>query len=285
MAIKFLDSNGVLYLWNKVKAAMPKKVSELTNDTGFITIDQVPTKVFPTATAPKMDGTATVGVEETFARGDHVHPSDTTKVDKVEGKGLSTNDYTTAEKNKLAGIEEGANKYTLPTATASILGGVKVGDNITNSAGVISVATATTAVKGVVQLSDAVDANLSTTGATSKAVKMAYDLANSKQSPATTLQGYGITDAYTKTEIDGMVSAGVHYKGTVATFAELPTAAVVGDMYNVTSADASHDVKAGDNVVWNGTSWDVLSGIVDLSNCVQASDVISNADIDAICAA
>lgn len=32
------------------------------------------------------------------------------KVDKVEGKGLSTNDYTTAEKTKLAGIAEGANK-------------------------------------------------------------------------------------------------------------------------------------------------------------------------------
>ena len=32
------------------------------------------------------------------------------KVDKVSGKGLSTNDYTTAEKNKLTGIETGANK-------------------------------------------------------------------------------------------------------------------------------------------------------------------------------
>ena len=33
-----------------------------------------------------------------------------TKVDKIEGKGLSTNDYTTAEKTKLSGIEDGANK-------------------------------------------------------------------------------------------------------------------------------------------------------------------------------
>lgn len=37
------------------------------------------------------------------------------KVDKVDGKGLSTNDYTTAEKNKLAGIETGANNYVLPS--------------------------------------------------------------------------------------------------------------------------------------------------------------------------
>lgn len=32
------------------------------------------------------------------------------KVDKVSGKGLSTNDYTKADKDKLAGIAEGANK-------------------------------------------------------------------------------------------------------------------------------------------------------------------------------
>lgn len=46
------------------------------------------------------------------------------KVNVVEGKGLSTNDYTTTEKDKLAGIEDGANNYTLPVAS-STLGGVK----------------------------------------------------------------------------------------------------------------------------------------------------------------
>lgn len=54
-----------------------------------------------------------------------------TKVNKVEGKDLSTNDYTTPEKNKLAAIEAEANKYILPAATASALGGVKIGSNIT----------------------------------------------------------------------------------------------------------------------------------------------------------
>lgn len=48
------------------------------------------------------------------------------KVDKVEGKQLSSNDYTTAEKNKLANLQN----YTLPTATKSILGGVKAITNI-----------------------------------------------------------------------------------------------------------------------------------------------------------
>ena len=47
------------------------------------------------------------------------------KVDKVSGKGLSTNDYTTNEKTKLAGIATGANKYTHPTShPASMITGL-----------------------------------------------------------------------------------------------------------------------------------------------------------------
>ena len=48
------------------------------------------------------------------------------KVDKVAGKGLSTNDYTTAEKTKLAGIAEGANKYVHPSHTAATSGLYKI---------------------------------------------------------------------------------------------------------------------------------------------------------------
>ena len=48
------------------------------------------------------------------------------KVDKIKGKQLSSNDYTTAEKNKLANLQN----YTLPTATKNILGGVKAITNI-----------------------------------------------------------------------------------------------------------------------------------------------------------
>lgn len=48
------------------------------------------------------------------------------KVDKVAGKDLSTNDYTTAEKTKLAGIAEGANKYVHPSYTAKTSGLYKV---------------------------------------------------------------------------------------------------------------------------------------------------------------
>ena len=77
---KYLDSNGLLYLWGKIKALVGGKV------------------------------------------------------DKVEGKGLSANDFTTAEKEKLAGLTN----YTLPEATAETLGGVKVGAGLAITGGVLS---------------------------------------------------------------------------------------------------------------------------------------------------
>lgn len=60
-------------------------------------------------------------------------------VQKETGKGLSTNDYTTAEKNKLAGIEAGANKYVHPSGTAKSSGLYKI---TVNSTGHVSAASA-----------------------------------------------------------------------------------------------------------------------------------------------
>lgn len=81
------------------------------------------------ATAIANEVERVTGIEETL--NSNITQLQTQKVDKVEGKGLSTNDYTTPEKNKLAAIEAEANKYVLPAATASALGGVKIGSNIT----------------------------------------------------------------------------------------------------------------------------------------------------------
>lgn len=76
----------------KVNITVPTKVSELTNDSGYLT----------------------------------QHQDISGKVDKINGKGLSTNDYTTAEKTKLAGIAEGANNYSHPTYTAKSSGLYKI---------------------------------------------------------------------------------------------------------------------------------------------------------------
>lgn len=56
-------------------------------------------------------------------------------VKKESGKGLSTNDYTTEDKNKLAQLEN----YSLPTASTTVKGGIKVGTGLTMDGEVLSV--------------------------------------------------------------------------------------------------------------------------------------------------
>lgn len=60
------------------------------------------------------------------------------------------------------------------------------------------------------------------------------------------------------------------YKGSVATYANLPTTGQkIGDVYNVETADPDHGIKAGDNVAWDGAQWDILGGNHDLSGYAQ----------------
>lgn len=107
--------NGTKYLADNGEyqtVIVPTKTSELTNDSGYLVNADI----------------------ANLATKDEV----STKVDKVSGKGLSTNDYTTDEKNKLAGIAAGAevnvnadwtatsgdamiiNKPTIPSKTSEL---------------------------------------------------------------------------------------------------------------------------------------------------------------------
>lgn len=66
------------------------------------------------------------------------------------------------------------------------------------------------------------------------------------------------------------ISAVYKYKGTKTNYSELPTSGNnIGDVWNITKADETNHIKAGDNVVWDGSKWDNLSGTVDLSNYLQ----------------
>lgn len=88
----FLDQAGLSYLWTKIADAIataaqttekkiPTKISAFENDSKYITIDQVPEGAAASTTVPKVDeGSGDVGSETAFARGDHVHPTDTTRL-------------------------------------------------------------------------------------------------------------------------------------------------------------------------------------------------------------
>ena len=134
---------------------MPTKVSELTNDSAFQTNAQVAQAI---QTAIAKTGHASFQVAEEIPEADaaqenilYLVMNDTTShydiyakvggevvllddmtvdlsgyVQKEAGKGLSTNDYTTEEKNKLAGIAENANNYTHPAYTQQASGLYKI---------------------------------------------------------------------------------------------------------------------------------------------------------------
>ena len=97
-------------------------------------------------------------------------------------------------------------------------------------------------------------------------------------------KGYAVaSNVYTKTEIDTKLTSAVRYKGSVKTFGNLPTTdQATGDMYNIEGDDAAHGVRAGDNVVWNGTTWDNVGSYIDLTDYVTVNDIIQNTDIDTI---
>lgn len=61
------------------------------------------------------------------------------------------------------------------------------------------------------------------------------------------------------------------YKGSKATYAELPTNAVAGDVWNVDEAYDGH--AAGTNWAWTGEAWDALAGNIDLSNYFNKEEV------------
>lgn len=303
-----------------VNITVPTKTSDITNDSGFITTADIPEGAAASTTTPKMDGTAAIGTEMAFARGDHVHPSDTSKVpttrkvaghalstdvtlvksdvglgnvdntadvdkpisttqqtaldnkvDKETGKGLSTNDYTTAEKNKLNGIEEGAEvnpQVDVDKNSRKILGyGVNndIGslvmfyDDGSSDGGEIAVPLASAARATMTQLFDALAEKVDTEDGKGLSTND-YTTAEKNK-----LAAFGAASTYAlKTDITNMYK----YKGSVATVSALPASGnTTGDVYNVESS--------GMNYAWDGTAWDALGEIFTITS-------ISNSDIDTI---
>ena len=191
---KYIDGSGLSHFMGILKGAFAAKSDAVSNitrsgttftatkaDGTTFTFTQQDNTVAKTSTTPKMNGTAAIGTETAYAAGDHVHPSDTTrvpttrtingkalssnvtlsagdihlssegtsdtvdvavsavkddlenKVDKVDGMGLSTNDYTTAEKTKLAGIADGAEVNQNAFSNVSVGGTTLAADTKTDT--------------------------------------------------------------------------------------------------------------------------------------------------------
>ena len=318
---KFLDNNGLIYLWSKIKEkfvaketgkglstndfttelknkldgiaagaqvnvkpdwnasagnaaeilnkpTIPSKTSDLQNDSGFITTTDIPEGAAASTTVPKMNGTAAVGTETAFARGDHVHPSDTTKLNKA---GDTMSGALNMGNNKVTGL---ATPTEESDATPKSYVDTAVGTKA-NSSEVYK--------KTETYTQTEIDGKL-----------------NQKANSATTLAGYGITDAYTKLEVDGKLSSVYKPAGSVE-FASLPTpsASNLGNVYNMLDAfttderfieSAPTPYPIGTNVVViqseDSYYFDILAGFVDLSDYAKKTDMvaITNQEIDEIVA-
>lgn len=244
------------------KPTIPSKTSDLTNDAGFITAEQVPEGSVASNVTPKMNGTASVGTDTGFARGDHVHPSDTSKANAADVY-KKTETYSKTEidgKGFLTEHQDISNKAD----KATTLQGYGITDAYTKA-----------------QTDSQIDAKIA-----------------NKADKATTLQGYGITDAYTKTEVDGKLSSVYKPAGNVL-FANLPTpsAANLGNVYSMMDAFTTDErfvasepthYPIGTNVVViqaeSSYYFDVLAGFVDLSGYWAKTDLIAitNQEIDEI---
>ena len=69
------------------------------------------------------------------------------------------------------------------------------------------------------------------------------------------------------------LTGAMKYAGQVDNYSDLSDVTKnTGDVWNIVNADPEHGIKAGDNVAWNGTDWDDLSGTVDLSIYAEKAD-------------
>ena len=161
--------------------------------------------------------------------------------------------------------------YVLPKATSEILGGVKIGSNVSvASDGTISIADASTAAKGVVQLLDSTNSTSTTKAATPNAVKTVNDLVIAAMpktggtfTGAVTLHADPTSNlhAATKQYVDSQItekleaSDAMVFKGTLGTNGTvdvLPTLSVVtGDTYKVITAGtyAGYACTVGDLLI------------------------------------
>ncbi len=80
---------------------------------------------------------------------------------------------------------------------------------------------------------------------------------NELQSTAATKES--LNNYYTKSDVDAKISGVYHYKGSVATYEDLPTENVeIGDVYNITST--------GMNYAWTSEGWDALGNLFEANN-------------------
>ncbi len=269
----FLNDVGLSHLWNLIidyittsqtatESKIPKKISAFENDANYITAKDVPEGAAASTTVPKADsGSGSIGEETAFARGDHVHPTDSTR---LATNGDASNVTVT---------------FTAPNKRESIISG----ESFNTIAGKI--------LKYMNDFGSCAFKNMILKEDLAPSVKTSLEKAD------TALQSYTETDptvpawaktplkpTYTASEVGALalddaeknyakksdLTKVYKFQGSVATYTDLLAIqnATVNDVYNVIESDMNYGYTE------NGT-WDPLGGIFEVNS-------ITNERIDEI---
>lgn len=269
----FLSDGGLSHLWDliinrisatqtAIEAKIPTKVSAFENDAKYITAKDVPEGAAASTTVPKVDsGSGSVGEETAFARGDHVHPTDTTR--------LATNGN--------------ASKTTVAFTPAATRMAIVSGENLETIAGKIlkymndfgSLAYKTTVAK--TDLAKEVTDSLAKADAALQSFTESDPTvpawAKNPLKPTYTASEVGalsLDDAEANYAKKSDLTKVYKFQGSVATYADLLalTNVSANDIYNVVESDMNYGYTE------SGT-WDPLGGIFEVAS-------ISNERIDEI---
>lgn len=270
----FLDQAGLGYLWTKITGAIstsasatekkiPSKVSQLENDAKYITIAEVPDGAAASNTVPKVDsGSGSVGTESAFARGDHVHPTDTTRL-ATNGDASSVTVTFTAP-NKRETIVSGE-------AFNTIAGKILKYMNDFGSCAFKSMILKEDLAPSVKSSLEKADTALQSYTESDPTVPAWAKAPTKPTYTAAEVGALSLDDANNNFAKKSDITSIYRPKGTKPTYDDLPTTGnAVGDVWNVASDDM--------NYAWtvDGT-WDPLGSKIEVSS-------ISNDTIDQIVA-
>lgn len=243
-----IQKNGTnVTITNKIaNISVPTKTSDITNDSGFITSSDIPEGAAASTTTPKMNGTAAIGTELAFARGDHVHPTDTSR---------AAASAVTSLTGRVDDLEEAVGTGgSVDTKISNAIQGLDSSITATSNQAIASVTVTDGKITNSTKITIPTNNNQLTNGAGYQTVSQVQSL------------------------IDASITTVMNYKGTKATVDALPTTGnKQGDVWHVTADDGEY--------AWNGTEWEDLGSAVDLSGYVEESELvaITSSEINTIC--
>ena len=242
----YLDENGVTYLWSKIKNM-------------FATKSDVPSA---SSLTPEMDGTASTGSSTTWAKGDHVHPTDTSRAP------LASPVFTGTPTAPTPLSSDNSQKIATTEFVQTALSGIDGATYTITQSQVDGHSFTMAGSNGYSQTITIPDNNTTYDPATQSANGLMSSTDKTK------LDGFGAANTYAlKSEITGVYK----YKGSVATEAGLPSSGMEnGDVYDIQAASSYG--APGMNVAWlsSENKWDPLGEAFSIT-------AISNAEIDEIC--